>query len=142
MPTITEIIASLTDPGERARRKAQELVTRLASQVVGAKYTYGGVTVTVTSAPTYVSGLLSVTVTAKDSQNRVVPVDNPYQFYNPPVSVVVTPAVWGTEPLPSGHGTRVVVVTPAVTEERPLDALKAMLGDAVILKARQLGWTG
>lgn len=135
MPTITEVIASLSG-ADRARKKSEELVSRLAAQVVRYTYTYNGVDIKIESAPEFVNGCLSVNVSAStgSGKNKVqLPVDNPYLFFNPPILIVTTPPVFG----PDGH-----VLTGSVHTENPLEALKTMLGDAVLLQARRMGWAG
>lgn len=69
---------------------------------------------------------VGMTIYAEDT-NGALPVDNPYVFYNPPLGIVI-----GWE----GDG------TPIIDSTEPLQAAKAMVYDAVTLRARQLGWSG
>ena len=62
---------------------------------------------------------------------ELLPMDNPYRFVNPPVKV------------PNGTW-RVLADSTEVenTEENVRSAMKRIVLDAILLRARQLGWTG
>lgn len=59
-------------------------------------------------------------VEAKDV-NGPLPMDNPYQFFNPPIAIVARDVV---------------------DETKPIVIIKTMIQDAVVFRARQLGWGG
>lgn len=61
----------------------------------------------------------------------LLPMDNPYRFVNPPVKV--PNGTWRIET----DGAEI-----ENTEENVREAMKRMILDAVLLRARQLGWTG
>jgi hypothetical protein len=87
-------------------------------------------------------GGIGVTITASDA-NGPLPVDNPYQFFNPPLGIVVQDEVgsWvevGDPPVL----TWVVTVPRIIDTSEVISAAKAMVYDAVTLRARQLGWNG
>lgn len=76
---------------------------------------------------------IGATITAEDV-NGPLPTDNPYQFFNPPLGIVTQDAVFDE----NGN-----VITPRVIDtSEVINAAKAMVYDAVTLRARQLGWTG
>lgn len=76
---------------------------------------------------------IGVTIAASDA-NGPLPTDNPYQFFNPPLGVVVQAPVYNAD----GD-----LVTPIVLDASdPIRAAKAMVYDAVTLVARRRGWTG
>ena len=68
---------------------------------------------------------IGVTITVSDA-NGPLPGDNPYQFFNPPLGIVTGYY---------GDG------TPVIDTSEVIAVAKAMVYDAVTLRARQLGWT-
>jgi len=152
---ISEVIADIQDPAERARKKAEELALRFgearslrrrdgllsaSATEMPNSYVYGDeqIQINILSGPSFDNGLLSFTAEAFSSLGDALPVDNPYQFFNPPIMVVVTPAVIAEDP--TTH--LMVVVTPPVSVEDPVEAMKIMLGEAVLSVAHQNGWSG
>lgn len=111
-----------------AAQRVQAIMTVIQNKTY--TWTSGGVTFRV-SAPYLLPGGFGVTVEAWD-QNGPLPTDNLYQFFNPPTAVVVQEAVYDAE----GN-----LVTPRVVQQNIVAALKAMVEDAVLTRARQLGWS-
>jgi hypothetical protein len=68
---------------------------------------------------------IGATITAEDA-NGPLPTDNPYQFFNPPLGIVI--GYYG-----DGE--------PIIDTSEVLNAAKAMVYDAVTFRARQLGWS-
>lgn len=87
---------------------------------------------------------IGVTIQASDA-NGPLPVDNPYQFFNPPLGIVTgytTEQVQvGVDP-DTGDPVYEETQVPTIDTTEPIAAAKRMVYDAVTLRARQLGWSG
>jgi hypothetical protein len=82
---------------------------------------------------------IGVTVEAVDI-NGVLPTDNPYQFFNPPLGLVTQEEV-GEWQIVGGAPTHVITTTQVVDSSDPNATLQRIIYDAVVLRARQLGWS-
>lgn len=108
-------------------RTAEHMALPLARQ----GFALDGYVITITGAPRpFADGRgIEIDVSARDRRGPLL-VDNPYRFVNPPVKV--GNATWRVLP----DSTEV-----ENTEENPAGAFKRMVLDAVLLRAKQLGWT-
>lgn len=89
-------------------------------------------------------GGIGVTITASDS-NGPIPVDNPYQFHNPPTGIIIGYAseqvYIGLDPR-TGDPVYEEQQVPIIDTSEVINAAKAMVYDAVTFRAKQLGWAG
>jgi len=107
------------------------------------RWTDRGITFTATDPYLTPDGKgIGATIAASDA-NGPLPVDNPYQFVNPPLGIMVAEEVgsweWVGDP---PVRTWVVTVPRVIDDSEPIAAAKQMVYDAVTLRARQLGWSG
>lgn len=108
--------------GKTSQEAALIKAQALANAAPGSKkliYTQAGITYTVTGWYVDADGAFCVTATAFNASGPV-PTDNLYRFFNPPIRV--------RDAL-------------GVLVEDPLNAVKAIVTEAVLVYARKRGWT-
>jgi len=106
--------------------RAAAIEAKVARFFAGGKswsWTTAGVTFTLSNFEVIPRGI-RLTISARDTRGAL-PVDNPYQFFNPPTGIITGYY---------GDGTPIIV-------RDELTTAKAMVYDAIVLRAKQLGWT-
>jgi hypothetical protein len=105
------------------------------------RWTDRGISFTATNPYLTPSGNgIGVTIAAQDSRGPL-PVDNPYQFFNPPLGIVTQDEIGEWQWLGNPRVLTYVVLTPrSVDLSDVINAAKAIVYDAVVSRAIQLGW--
>lgn len=130
-PSPGPIEQSLTGKAYSERAVIKTSAIRNVIKVAGYSFLLDGIAVTVLEVPTIASGGLGISfVFSATKDGQPLPMDNPYLFINPPIKTF--DGTWRIEDAKEVRN----------YSEDVLASAKRIVVDAIVLRARQLGWTG